>query len=153
MNYSTAVFVLNDHCRLIAATYEPDSTSPAALMAKAAPGEVRLARTLFKTFDQTIKKDDLIIVPTNTRHKFTICKVVEVGLQVDLDSSLHIDWVAGVFDQTEHNRTLAMEAEMARTMRDADLQTKREALRASLMANSGGSKLLALPISSIKDVE
>jgi hypothetical protein len=53
---------------------------------------------VFKTVDPTIKKDDLVIVSTTTRHGFTICKVTEVGFPVDFNSAEQWGWVGGKFD-------------------------------------------------------
>jgi ribosomal protein S10 len=146
MNYSTAVFLINDKVRAIAATYEKEGFEDN----RPSPGPAK--RIIFKTFDQSIQKDDLIVVPTKTRHGFTICKVVDVDLEIDLEAPTHIDWVAGVFEDSEHKRMLAMESTMVETIRSAEKNRKREELRKSLMADSE-SKLLALPISSVKDVE
>jgi hypothetical protein len=59
-------------------------------------------------------------VPTKTRPGFTIRKVVNVDLEIDLEAPTHIDWVAGVFEETEHKRMLAMEATMVETIRSAE---------------------------------
>jgi hypothetical protein len=147
MNYSTAIFLINDKVRAIAATYDADGYD-----GDGRPTDKKAPRIIFKTFDQSIKKGDLIIVPTKTRHKFTICKVVEVDLELDLETPQTVEWVAGVFEDTEHNRMLAMEASMHDTIRSAEKNRKREELRKSLMADSE-VKLLALPIASVKDVE
>lgn len=74
MNYSTAIFLINPKVRAIAAIYEPDTDS------RKAP------RTVFKTFDQSIGVNDYILVPTETRHKMTVNKVVEVDVEPDLET-------------------------------------------------------------------
>lgn len=148
MNYSTAVFLVNDKVRAISATYLRDGFDD---QGRPAPGS-KAQQTTFKTFDQAIKKDDLIIVPTKTRHGFTVCKVVDVDLEIDLETNISIDWVAGVFEDSEHKRMLAMEEKMVETIRSAEKNRKREELRKSLMADSE-TKLLALPIAKVKDVE
>ena len=147
MNYSTAIFIINDKVRAISATYEKEGFD-----GDGRPTSSKPSRIIFKTFDQSIKKDDLVIVPTKTRHGFTICKVVEVDIELDLESPNHIDWVAGVFSPEEHTRMLAMEAKMHETIRSAEKNRKREELRKSLMADSE-TKLLALPIAKVTDVE
>jgi len=146
MNYSTAVFLVNDKIRAISATYEKDGYEDG----RPTPGAAK--KITFKTFDQAIKKGDLIIVPTNTRHGFTICKVVDVDIELDYETNNQIDWVAGVFEDAEHKRMLAMEEKMVETIRSAEKNRKREELRKSLMADSE-TKLLALPIAKVKDTE
>jgi len=54
---------------------------------------------VFKTVDPSIKKDDLVIVTTTTRHGFTICKVTEVGFPVDFNSAEAWGWIGGKFDK------------------------------------------------------
>lgn len=135
MNYSTAVFLLNDNIRAIAATYEATDTAP---------------RTVFKTFDQSIKKDDFILVPTDTRHKMTVCKVVDDNVEIDLETSTHIAWVIGVVDTAEFKRMTQMEETAIETIKSAEKNRRREELRKSLMADSE-IKLKALPISSVVD--
>jgi predicted Mrr-cat superfamily restriction endonuclease len=147
MNYSTAVFLVNDKVRAIAVTYEADGYD-----ADGRPTSKVAARYTFKTFDQSIKKGDLVIVPTNTRHKFTICKVVEVDLEIDFDADAELKWIAGVFEQDGYQRTLEQEAVMLEAIKSAEKNRKREELRKSLMADSE-SKLLALPIAKVVDVE
>lgn len=142
MNYSTAIFLINDKVRALTAIYEAEIA-----VGKPVP------RTMFKTFDQSIKKDDLILVPTNTRHNITVCKVVEVDVEVDLESFTVIDWVISTVDKSDYERMLGMEQVAIDTIKSAEKNRKREALRKSLMADSE-SKLLALPISSLnQDVE
>ncbi|MGZ4850459.1 MAG: hypothetical protein ACXV2C_03660 [Candidatus Bathyarchaeia archaeon] len=137
MNYSTAIFLINDKVRAISAIYEAET-----LTSKPAP------RTVFKTFDTSIKKDDLILVPSGTRHNVTVCKVVEVDLEMDLETHINIDWVIGVVDKSDYTNLLAMEQVAIDTIKSAEKNRKREELRKSLMADSE-SKLLALPISSM----
>jgi predicted Mrr-cat superfamily restriction endonuclease len=148
MNYSTAVFLVNDKVRAIAVTYEADGYD-----ADGRPTTIKAAaRYTFKTFDQSIKKGDLVIVPTNTRHKFTICKVVDADLEIDFDADTELKWIAGVFEEDAYKRTLEQETVMLEAIKSAEKNRKREELRKSLMADSE-SKLLALPIAKVVDVE
>ena len=140
MNYSTAVFVLNDNVRAIRAAYEKPENAPTG-SPDANGGFV------FKTLDHTIKKDDLVVVPTKTRFGFTICKVTEIDVAVDTDSPTQLQWVAGVFDKADHENTLAMEAQMIAKMRDIEKNKKRRELRAAMTADAEEAKvLLASPM-------
>lgn len=56
MNYSTAVILLNKNIRTVQATYEPDRVG------------VDAKRSIFKTFDSSIQVDDIVVVPSTTRH-------------------------------------------------------------------------------------
>lgn len=147
MNQSTAVFLVNDNVRGIYATYELDGFKDG----RHTPGATA-DKILFKTFDQSIEKGNLIIVPTKTRHGFTICKVIEVDVEVDVETPVHIDWVAGVFDPEQHNRILKQESTMLDAIKSAEKNRKRKELRESLLADAE-TKLLALPIAKVKDVD
>lgn len=89
MNYTTAIFLISDQARAVNVTYESDDDAP---------------RTMFKTLDPNIKVDDFVTVPTDTRHHMTVCKVVEVDVEPDLETSKEMKWIVGVvgtadFDQ------------------------------------------------------
>ena len=134
MNYSTAIFLINPKVRAIAAIYEPDTDS------RKAP------RTIFKTFDQTISVDDYILVPTDTRHKMTVNKVVEVDVEPDLESSAHMSWVIGVVDRAMYEDVLKQEARAIDLMKAAEKTHAREELRKKMLAHVDETKLQALQI-------
>lgn len=78
MNFSTAVFLINDKARAIKAVYEPHDG---------------VKQTTFKTLDPDIKKDDLVVVATGTRHGFTVVKVVETDLSIDFKDKTEMCWI------------------------------------------------------------
>ena len=137
MNYSTAVFLINDKVRAIAVTYEAGEAAP---------------RTIFKTFDQSIKKDDYVLVPTDTRHKMTVCKVVDEAVEPDLEAPSKMDWIIGVVDRSDYERVLGQEQAAIDAMKSAEKNRKREELRKSLLADSEGA-IKALPISHVQDIQ
>ena len=122
-NQSTAVFLINDKTRAILATYEEADSSP---------------RTMFKTFDQNIDVDDLIIVPTTTRHKMTVCKVVEVDVDVDFNSSTTVEWVIGTVNTDEYQEVVRREKDALKTIRSAEVRREREKLKEALLADLNG---------------
>lgn len=135
MNYSTAIFLINPKVRAIAAIYEPDTDS------RKAP------RTTFKTFDQTLSVGDYILVPTDTRHKMTVNKVVEVDLEPDLESHTQMNWVIGVVDRAAYEEVLAQETRAIDLMKAAEKTHAREELRKKMLAHVDEQKLAALQIS------
>lgn len=135
MNNSTAVFLLNDKVRCVQATYETGDHAP---------------KTLFKTVDQTIVVDDLVIVPTNTRHCFTVVKVTAVDVEFDIDTPTNMEWVVSKLDKTGHETLLAQEAEAISMIRSAEKRKKKEALREAVFADQS-EKLRALPIAHAGD--
>jgi hypothetical protein len=133
MNYSTAIFLINKNVRAVVATYEAPENSP---------------RTIFKTLDQTIKVGDFIIVPTDTRHRMTVCKVVDADVDVDFDSATPMAWVIGKIDRSGFDQILDQEAVAITAIKSAELRTKREALRKAMFADHVET-LRALPIAAI----
>lgn len=130
MNYSTAVFLINDAARAIYATYESDPNAK---------------RELFKTFDKSIGVDDLIIVPTDTRHKMTVCKVVEVDVDFDMEQPAPVKWVIDKVSLANFHKTLDQEAVAIEAIKSAELRKKREELRVALFADQS-AKLKELDI-------
>lgn len=117
MNYSTAVFLINQKVRAVAVNYEP--------------GEKKV--TVFKTLDETIVKDDYVVVPTDTRHKFTVSRVVEADVDVDFDSSEQMAWVVARVDRAAYDRTLRQEEDAVRVVKSAEIRKKREDLAAAML--------------------
>lgn len=133
MNFSTAIFLINPKVRAIAATYEFDD--------KTAP------RTIFKTFDQALSVEDYIVVPTNTRHNMTVCKVVEVDIDPDLESHTQMQWVIGTIDKAAYDDVLAQENRAIDLMKAAEKTHAREELRKKMLAHVDETKLASLQIS------
>ena len=133
MNYTTAVFLINKNVRAVVATYEAEDTAK---------------RTVFKTLDQTLKIGDFAIVPTDTRHKMTVVKIVETDVDVDFDSTTPVAWIMGKIDRTEYDLTLAQEQEAIQVIKSAELRQKRDNLRKAMFADHVET-LKALPIAVI----
>lgn len=74
MNYSTAVMLFNPEIRAISVSYEKDEK-----------GAGKKPFYTYKTLDKTIEKGDLVVVPTDTRHEFTVVRVEEVDVEVDYE--------------------------------------------------------------------
>jgi hypothetical protein len=134
MNFSTAIFLINPKARAISAIYEPDTDNR------------KSPRAIFKTFDQTLSVGDYILVPTDTRHKMTVNKVVEVDVEPDLESHTQINWVIGVIDRAAYDDVLAQEARAIDLMKAAEKTHAREELRKKMMAHVDETKLAALQI-------
>lgn len=130
MNYSTAVFLINKNARAVRATYESEPTAK---------------RTLFKTFDPSIAVDDLVIVPTDTRHRFTVVKIVETDVDLDFDTTENVQWVVGRVDLANHAVRLQQEQAAIAAIKSAELRRKREELSKAMFADHAES-LKALPL-------
>jgi hypothetical protein len=136
MNYSTAVFLINDSCRGIEGIYEPDTEHK------------KQPRRTFKTFDKSVKVGDLIIVPSGTRHKFTTFKVTKVDVEVDPATNEKIDWVVGVVDGSTYDRLVADENEAIARIKAAEKTYQREELKKKMFAHMSDAERSALSISS-----
>ena len=138
MNYSRAIFLISDEVRAVTVSYEAREN-----------GEFR-ATKLCKTFDDSIKVDDYVVVPTDTRHKMTVCQVAEVDVDPDLDSSVDCDWIVGVIDRADYVDIKRQEADAIDKIKIAERRRRRDELRKSLMEGHEDA-VKALPIYSVKD--
>lgn len=134
MNNSTAIFLINSACRVVKATYQ-DGDAPKC----------------FKTLDQGLKKDDLILVQTDTRHKLTVCKIVEVDVDFDPDTNDVITWVFGKVDMDPINRLIAAEEAAVKRIKTKQLERKRAELAKDMAADD--DEIKKLPLANIGDIK
>lgn len=133
MNYSTAIFLISDSVRAVEATYEADTEKATA------------PRTVFKTLNPDIKVGDYVVVPTNTRHNMTVCKIVAVDIEIDLETTEEIAWIIGTVDRADFEDLKRQEDEAIAKIKSAEKRRKREQLRRDLLADAEDD-LKALPI-------
>lgn len=143
MNYSSAIFLIDKTVRAVKVSYEQDGN-----------GKPSGALTTFKTFDHSIQPEDFVIVPTDTRWKMTACRVEEVDVEVDLDSTVQLQFLVGTIDRTAYENIVAREKAAIVTIKSAEKRRKQEELVAALMkdnpeiqalANVGAGLTLAAP--------
>ncbi len=102
LNYSTAIFLDEDSgVRAIAVTYDKiDLDKDTSKMKWTAPylsgGSLPKDCRLHKTCETSIKVGDFVVVPSKTRHGFTVCKVVAVDCEVDHEAEGDCHWIAPV---------------------------------------------------------
>lgn len=130
MNYSTAIFLISDKARAVMATYESHEGAP---------------RTMFKTLDPDIAVDDYVLVPTDTRHGMTVCKVAEVDVEPDFEAADEVKWIIGTVNTKDFNDLKAQEGDAIAKIKSAEKRKKREELRQALIADAEDD-LKALPI-------
>ena len=135
MNYSRAIFLISDDVRAVNVTYQDDEDAP---------------RTMYKTLNQDIKVNDYVVIPTDTRHKMTVCKVVEVDVEPDLEASSDLKWVIGVVDRANFDAIWAQEQEAIDKIKAAEKRRKRAELRETLLEDAEES-IKALPIYTAKN--
>jgi hypothetical protein len=140
VNYSTAVFLINDKCRAIEVIYEPDieGCKPAK-------------REIVKTFDQAIKTGDLLIVPSTTRFNVTTVKVTNVDVDLDPTTHEHIRWVIGTIDMAVFDELKATEDGAIAMIKAAERTDAKKKLREKMFAHVDEEKLKALALANLSD--
>lgn len=131
MNPSTVIFLINDTVKAVAVEYEPKGNT-----------------TLLKTMDPSIKVGDFVVCQSSTRHEMTTAKVVEVDVDIDLESTVTVPWLISVIDVDGFNSLLAKEAEAVATIKAAQDRKKKAELRAALSADKD-EQVLALDLNTV----
>lgn len=121
MNYSTAVMLFNDQIRAIKTIYEPDTEHK------------KQQRYIYKTLDTTIKKGDLVVIPTDTRHCYTVVLVDEVDVEVDYESGIEIKWVVSRADTDSYKAVLEQEKVWIDTMKKAEVRKKKKDIQKNVL--------------------
>lgn len=157
MNYSTAIFLINKDVRAIAVTYEKidltkDTTQMKYQPAYLSGGRLPDGAVVFKTMDQTVKVDDFVIVPTDTRHGMTVCKVVATDIEVDIESDKECHWIVGTVDTKPFEDLRQMEEQAIIALKRAEVDKKREAMRQDLLRNLGNN-VPQIPMLNVTEVE
>ncbi|MCK5614791.1 hypothetical protein KAR91_73700 [Candidatus Pacearchaeota archaeon] len=145
MNYSTAIFLTDAPVRSIAVTYEKidmsqDTTkqmkyTPAYLSGGSLPNDA----VVFKTMDTDVKIGDFVIVPTDTRHGMTVCKVVGADFEIDFESDKECHWIVGTVNTLDFEKIRQLEEKVIIKIKDGEVNNKRAEMRKSLEASMGGS--------------
>lgn len=131
MNYTTAIFLVSDDVRCITVTYEDHDEAP---------------RYMFKSMDDSIKVDDYVVIPTNSRHKMTVAKVVEVDEEIDLDKDIDMKWIVGTIDTVDFENLKEQEEAAMKIIKGAERRRRRAELRAQMLDDIGEETIKAIPI-------
>lgn len=127
MNYSTAIFLINKAVIAVKVSYDQD---------KGAPGRPAGSLTVFKTFDKTLSPGDYVVVPTDTRWNMTVCRVEEVGVEIDLESTAQVGWIVGRVERDTYDALVSEEEAAIAAIKSAEKRRKQEELIASLIADN-----------------
>lgn len=118
-NPSLAAFLLDNGPRCIKVSYDRAANRKGDYE----PVDVKS----FKTFDTSIKKDDFVVIPTDTRWGFSVGRVEEVDTRINYSSSEQMRWIAGKVDTKSYNDVLAQEEKLIGTVaRAQETKAKRE---------------------------
>lgn len=127
MNHSKAIFLFSDAARAIHVDYEGSERNP--------------QRILAKTMDPNVKAGDFVIVPTDTRHKMTVVKVIAVDVEYDIESPEAVNWVIGVINPADYQDIVAKEQQAISLLRAAEQQATRKKYQEMMFANAGDAGL------------
>lgn len=125
MNYSTAIFLVNQAVRAVAVSYDTD-----------AEGKGIRPFTLFKTLDPDVEVGQYVVIPTDTRHRMTVARVEEVDVDVDLESTVQVGWLVDAVDRRAYDEVIGREANAIGAIKSAERRAKQEELREKLIADN-----------------
>lgn len=109
--------------------------------------EESAAPEMFKTFDATIKVDDLAVVESGTRHGMTVVKITAVGVDVNFDGTNPLKWVVQKIEKPAFDAVLAQEGQAVAAVQAAELRRKKEELRRTMFKDHEAS-IAALALTS-----
>lgn len=139
MHSSLNAFLLNDQLRAFHCVYE---------------GREKETPMTFKSFDDTIKKDDLVVVPTDTRVGFTVVKVVDVDVEVNFQSNMEVKWIVDKVDVAKYDTTIKEEENALKHIRAAEFAAqKRELAEKMKLSEDERKTLLSAPKDETKVAE
>lgn len=141
MNYSTAVMLINENIRAILCSYETDKD-----------GNGVKPFTMYKTLDHSMKIGEFVVVPTNTRHKMTVCKVEAVDVDVDDEDPTHVDWVVGKISLVEHDTIKSEENKWIIELKESEKRAKKEEIKNKMFDMYKDVPINQMRIASMSDV-
>lgn len=149
MNYSTAIFLIDENVRAIAVSYEPVDLTKDTTQMKYTPAYLETGKPkdaiVMKTMDPGIAVNDYVIVPTNTRHGMTVCRVVATDFEIDFDSSEECHWIVGKVDTAPFEELRQKEAEILAQMKEAKALARRKKLAEEMKDKMDADKLASIP--------
>ncbi len=139
MNYSSAVMLINENIRAVKVVYEDEKENPTQ------------PRVIFKTLDKSIKVDDLVVVPTGTRLKMTVSKVVEIDVDVDFEGGAQLSWIVARVPVEDIETILTEESKWIDALKASEKRKKREEIKASMLAMYKDDGIEKMAIASMSD--
>lgn len=128
MNLTQAIFLVNKGARAMRARYEPGLGDDQYNN----PNGTKVKNAIFKTLDKEIKVGDLVVVPTSTRHGFTVVKVVEADISIDFEDKTPIEWIVSRVDLSAHKVLVEQEEQLTDEIRKAEMEVRRNQLANAL---------------------
>lgn len=129
-NYSTLVFITSpDIVRAVKCIYEPwpepRSSNP------------RPKTATFKCLvEDEVVVGDFLVVPSPARNSMSVNEVVELDVEVDIESSEQIPWFVCKVDKVEYDRRLAMEKNAAEKIKSAEKSRRQREIREAILKDN-----------------
>jgi len=134
MNESTAIFLISDEIRAVEATYESDDDA---------------CPKLFKTFDLGVAVGDYVVVPTDTRHHMTVCKITSVDLDIDVETTQEVKWIIGTVDPADYEDLKRQEQNAVTMIKHAQKRKRRQEMREALLDAQAEQELKGLTLYNV----
>ena len=147
MNYSKAIFLINDDVIAVRCSYAPAAGTTVPVPLDKEPKFNRPEEwTTFKTFNKDLKVGDYVVVPSGTRWGVTVCRVAEVDIDLDLETGEDVGWIIGRVSLEDYKRLQAQEEQAIAAIKSAQKRKKREELKEAMLADMPEEQLKTLPI-------
>ena len=139
MNYTTAVMLINEDIRVVNTIYEPQLEN-----------HPEQPKTSFKTLDKKVSVGDYVIVPSSTRHGFTVAQVADVDIEVDFESPKEIKWLVGNISRESYKNVIQEEGKWIAALKESEKRKKREEIKENMLGMFNDVKQEKLKITSMK---
>lgn len=126
MHSSRKVFVLNKDILCVKTTYDAHEGAD---------------QKEYKTFDTTLEVGGLVLVPTGTRHKFTVVKIAAIKVKPDWESDKPIEWIVGKVDTSHFENVQAQETRILETVNEAERAQRAKEIKETMFAHVGPKTL------------
>ena len=150
MHDSRAVFLLPKSPRYIKASYHPVDENGNVIASPNSQYTNKIGE--FKTFDETIKVGDHVVVETGSRLGMTAAVVTSVDEEIDIESTRKVLWILDTIDTQAHKAMVKKENELLGAVRKAQRIKKRKELQEAYFDGVNEEDLLQLTASNTEPV-
>lgn len=124
----TMIFVSSDKVRALLVEYEPGTKTEGLVQVK--------------TLDPSICVGDFVVVPTRTRHKYTVVKVKEADVVPNMEPTHECYWIVGKVEMEDYEKLLENERAVVARLLQIQLNASRRALRSEMQLSDEDMKSL-----------
>jgi len=127
MNYTSAIFLVNDAVRAVRVSYDADSE-----------GKGIRPFTTFKSLDPRLEVGQYAVIPTDTRHKMTVVRIEEIAdaNSIDPASPTQLMWIIDPVSTEAYDKIRAQEVTAIERIKSAERTAARKELTDKLLADN-----------------